>query len=211
MRWPKLTAVRWPRWLTPVLVIAGLGGIGYWFYQNRAHNPVAVPAPAKADQQIELRFHDVEMQGRKDGVATWTIQAKQVDVSRDQRFAYLKNQPKGTFFNLKDWSPKEGQERTRSFDWTSREAEYDSVSNDLIIDGDVDITTDANEKLKTNRLEFRAEEERVHIPGPMDMKGEQGHPHIRADQADADLKLEVLDLKGRVRIETMVDEQQQIK
>ncbi|MBC7542197.1 MAG: hypothetical protein H7338_05640, partial [Candidatus Sericytochromatia bacterium] len=144
--------MKWTQVLVPVVVVFGLCGMGYWFYTHRAHNPAAVPPPAKPDTEIELRFHNVELRGRKNGQGHWIIRSKQVDVSRDQRYAYLKQRPNGTFFNIKDWNPPAalpgqagGEPRNRSFDWEGDSAEYDTVTNNLSITGKAVIRTGAKE------------------------------------------------------------------
>jgi LPS export ABC transporter protein LptC len=209
----KLPAFAWPRWATPVLLTVAVGGMGWYFWQKRAHNPVAVPQPAKPEQEIELRFHDAELRGRKNGVGHWTMEAKLVEVSRDQRIATLKQDPKGTFFNIKDWNPSQSDApaKSRSFDWTGKEAEYDSLTNNLIIKGNVVIRTDAKEELKTERVNFYSDSDKVDIPGKVTIIGDKGKPKISADKLDADLKLEVLQLDGHVKIDTVVGENQQIK
>jgi LPS export ABC transporter protein LptC len=209
----RLPSFGWPRWGTPLLLVLAVGWMGWYFWTHRAHNPVAVPQPAKPDQEIELRFHDVELRGRKNGVGHSSIEAKQVDVSRDQRIAYLKDHPKGTFYNIKDWSPSQSDAaaKSRTFDWSGKEAEVDLFTNNLIIKGDVVIRTDAKEVLKTDRLNFHSDTEKVDIPGKVSIIGDKGKPKILADKLDADLKLEVLSLQGHVTIDTVVGDNQQIK
>ena len=212
MTWSLKWPAKWTPWLLSLLVVVGVAGMGYWFYTHRAHNPVAVlPVPPKPDSEIELRFHNVELRGRKNGQAHWIIKSKQVDVSRDQRYAYLKQRPEGSFFNIKDWNPKAGEEKSRSFDWQGNTAEYDTVTNNLTIKGNTVIRTDAKEELRTEEVHYLAENEKVDIPGKVTVIGEKGHPKIQADKLDADLKLEVLGLHGHVRIDTLVGDNQQIK
>lgn len=208
-----LPALHWPRWATPVLLTVCVGWVGWYFWSRRAHNPVAVAQPPKPDQEIELRFHDVELRGRKNGVGHWTIHAKNVDVSRDQRYAYLKDHPEGTFYNIKDWNPSQSDApaKSRSFDWSGKEAEYDSITNNLQIKGNVVIRTDAKEELKSERVNFFSDADKVEVPGKVTIVGDKGKPKIAADKLDADLKLEVLSLQGHVKIDTVVGENQQIK
>jgi LPS export ABC transporter protein LptC len=214
MRLPfRLPVLSWPRWATPLLLAVGVSGMAWYFWRDRAHNPVAVPQPVKPDQEIELRFHDAELRGRKNGVGHWSIRAKRIDVSRDQRYAYLKDHPTGTFYNIKDWNPSQSDAtaKSRSFDWSGKEAEYDSMSNNLMIKGNVVIRTDAKEELKTERVNFYSDDDKVDIPGKVTIIGDKGRPRISADKLDADLKLEVLSLQGHVKIDTVVGEGQQIK
>ncbi|MBC7542583.1 MAG: hypothetical protein H7338_07625, partial [Candidatus Sericytochromatia bacterium] len=81
----------------------------------------------------------------------------------------------------------------------------------LSITGKAVIRTDAKEEVRTEKVNYLAENEKVEIPGKVTIIGEKGRPKIVADKLDADLKLEVLDLKGHVKIDTLVGDNQQIK
>lgn len=201
-------------WRPAALAICGIGVIGavaWWFWKIQARNPVAVPVKAQPDPKIELRFHQVELKGRKDGTPNWEIKADQMEVSRDQRFAYFKGEPKGRFFNLKDWSGKpEGEQKSRSFEWNAKQATYDSVDENLTIEGKVHIVTDAKDTLDTEIIRWLSKEQKIYIDKPLKVVGSNKTPKIEAQKATADVKLEIIEFEGQVKIETVVKEQDQL-
>lgn len=203
------------RYWRPVLAaLLGSGVIvtaGWWLWRNQATNPVAVPVKAQPDPKIELRFHQVELKGRKDGTPNWEIKADQMEVSRDQRFAYFKGEPRGHFFNLKDWSGKpEGEQKSRSFDWSAKLATYDSVDENLTLEGQVHLVTDAKDTLDTEIIRWLSKDEKIYIDKPLKVVGSKKTPKIEAQKATADVKLEIIEFEGKVKIETTVQEKDQL-
>ncbi|HEY8496526.1 MAG TPA: LPS export ABC transporter periplasmic protein LptC, partial [Limnochordales bacterium] len=83
--------------------------------------------------------------------------------------------------------------------FTAKAGRWHRQSNDLVLTGDVALVYEDRVRLYSDRLEWRAEEERVVSPGPV-MLTVDGDV-IRAASMEADLDEEVVRLRGDVRIE----------
>lgn len=204
-------------WLRPwpvyVLAIAVTAGTFYMVRTREAGtaDPV-LPATISLEQNIEIQFQDVIMQGRQKGVQRWVIDSPKVALSRDGRYTYFEPNPKGKFFNLKDWEADEAAsgasdpERMRSMDWTADKAQFDSFTEDLEIEGNAVITTDEKDVIKTERVEYKARQKEVIMPKPVDIKTNDGTT-ITADGLTANTDAEVFELKGNVDLVTTANEE----
>ena len=214
-----------------IFLLIVLGGLYLLKKQDgKAINPF-LPAAVRMQPQIELQFNEVVMQGRQKGTKRWNIWAKQVQISQDQQYVYFENHPKGSFYNLKDWSasasttttavpamvpptinapvpgypavpspsPSYYTGKVRTADWTANRAEYDTYAESLKLQGNAVLVTDEKDELKTELLEYRTRQNSVAIPKKMTFLSHD-KSRIAADQASADIKLEKLDLKGKVSV-----------
>jgi len=205
IKFPKL----YRPWQLYILLLLCLLGLGYWFIQSKPYNPASVKLPVKKDANVELRLKKVEIRGRKEGKAYWIIQSDEVDVGKpEQRYVYLKKNPRGSFYNLKDWSkPKDGTEeenappeRLRTFTWKSDYAEYDTEQENLTLRNHVKIVTDDKDTITTDILRWVSKEEKIYCDSKTKIVGHKGTPVIVADSVMGDVKLDVLNLKGNVMI-----------
>lgn len=197
----KLILRPWPVYLIMVGVVVGT------MYMVRTReagtaDPV-LPAAVTLEQNIEIQFQDVIMQGRQKGVQRWVITSPKVSLSRDGRYTYFEPDPKGKFFNLKDWNQTEGtpSDKVRSLDWKAKKAEYDSFTEDLKINGDAVITTDTKDVIKTETVEYSSRQKQVKMPKPVDIRTKDGTT-ITGDEMIANTDAEVMELRGRVTLET---------
>jgi len=226
--------------LVYVFVIGGLGGGGYWLWRNPIYNP-AGPQVQAAKSQIEVRFKDAVVKGRKQGTPYWTVYAKTVESERQSSKVFFKDKPNGEFYNLKDWSKNSENnspqnvvtgpgvnvtnpagntptstpatptaERLRTFIWNADEAEYDQETEDLTLRKNVSIVTDDKDTIKTDELLWKNSEEKAVSNKRTTITGKDGKPVIYADRLEADVKLDILNLKGNVEIITELTEDQQL-
>lgn len=201
----------WPVYVLAILVTVGT----IYMARNReagTADPV-LPATISLEQNIEIQFQDVIMQGRQQGVQRWVIDSERVSLSRDGRYTYFEPKPKGKFFNLKDWEAQEGEatpeaanQKMRSMNWTADKAQFDSFTEDLEIEGSAVITTDSEDVIKTERVEYRSRQKEVFMPKPVDIVTKDGTT-ITADALTADTDSEVFELKGNVDLVTTANEE----
>lgn len=205
-------------WLKPwpiyLLAIAVVGGTVYVTRAQRAAgvaDPV-LPASVQLQQNIEIQFSDVIMQGRQKGVQRWTITSPKVSLSKDSRFTYFEPKPKGEFYNLKDWNQPEGappSEKNRSLTWTADKAQFDSFTEDLEIEGNAVIVTDTKDTIHTEKVEYKSRAKAVSMPKPVKIETTTG-TKIKADSLEANTDAEVFELKGHVDLVTSVNDEEKL-
>jgi LPS export ABC transporter protein LptC len=205
-------------WLKPwpiyLLAIAVVGGTVYFTRAQRAAgvaDPV-LPASVQLQQNIEIQFSDVIMQGRQKGVQRWTITSPKVSLSKDSRFTYFEPKPKGEFYNLKDWNQAEGappSDKNRSLTWTADKAQFDSFTEDLMIEGNAVIVTDTKDTIRTEKVEYKSRAKAVSMPKPVKIETTTG-TKIKADSLEANTDAEVFELKGHVDLVTSVNDEEKL-
>lgn len=202
----------WPIYLITIGVI----GATMYFVRHRASSGIAetiLPPSVTLEQNIEIQFQDVVMQGRQKGVQRWVITSPKVSLSRDGRYTYFEPKPAGSFLNLKDWNAKEGEPdrnaRTRSLVWKADKAQFDSFTEDLEITGKAVITTDTKDVIKTERVEYKSRQKQVFMPKHVDITMKDGTT-ISADELRANSEAEVMELKGRVDLLTNVNDEEKL-
>lgn len=196
----------WPAW-------AGAAGTIALVAFVVRHRPADVadpflPQPVKLEENIEIQFGEVTMQGRDHGVPRWAIVAPKVSLSRDGRYTTFEPDPKGKFMNLKDWSAQaeasaspQPEASPRSMLWEAKRAQFDGFTEDLVMEGKAVITTDKKDVIKTEKVEYRAREQHVVMPKPVDIKTADGMS-ITGDTLDADAQAERMEIKGHVVLDT---------
>lgn len=224
---------------TYLSVIAIVGGIGYWVWKNPIYNPVG-PQSQEVRSDIEVRFIDAVVKGRKDGTPHWTVYSKVVESERNSPMVYFRNKPNGEFYNLKDWTkqidtdekapkttvqntffaappapgtsptPSPNEQKYRAFTWNADQAEYNTETEDLVLKNHVDIITDDKDKIKTDELRWNNNSKKAISDKRTNITASKGYPIIDADHVEGDVKLDVLDLKGHVEINTELSEDQQL-
>jgi LPS export ABC transporter protein LptC len=205
-------------WLKPwpiyLLAIAVVGGTVYFTRAQReagVADPV-LPASVQLQQNIEIQFSDVIMQGRQKGVQRWTITSPKVALSKDSRFTYFEPKPKGEFYNLKDWNQPEGappSDKNRSLTWTADKAQFDSFTEDLMIEGNAVIVTDTKDTIRTEKVEYKSRAKAVSMPKPVKIETTTG-TKIKADSLEANTDAEVFELKGHVDLVTSVNDEEKL-
>lgn len=209
-----------PRWLRAwpvyVIAVAVVGGTYYFVTHRQAgQGDTVLPASVKLESNIEVQFGDVVMQGRQKGIQRWTIEAPNVKLSKDGRYTYFEPHPKGTFINLKDWNAPDAQpsgqpdQKTRSLNWQADKAQFDSYTEDLAIDGHSVVTTDDNDVIKTEHIDYKSRTKAVEMPKPVDITQKNG-TKMKADQLTANSDAEVLELKGHVVLDTKVNDEEKL-
>lgn len=216
--------------VTYIAVIGCIGGVVYWLWKNPIYNPVG-PQVQNVQSDIEVRFRDATLRGRRGGIPYWTVNSKLVESERNSPIILFKDKPKGEFYNLKDWANNNNtpenatdnqdptkpnntaskpDERLRTFTWSADLAEYNTDTEDLVLKTNVDILTDDKDSIKTNELRWNNYEQKVRSNTRTVIKGFKGHPIVKADNIEGDVKMDILNLKGHVEIETVLDEDQEL-
>lgn len=196
----------WPVYLTLVAVLAG----GTWWLsrQEPVQSPILPDVVVEMEPHIELLFTGVKMQGREKGTVRWAITADEVSSSQNQQFVYFDENPRGTFFNLKDWEPSsDATSSNRKVDWVADKAEYDSLSEAMTIKGNAVFTTDEQDVITTEEVFYSARLKEVRMPQPVELLSHNG-TFIKADRATADIEIEAVDLRGNVELITPLDSQE---
>lgn len=213
----------YPSWMTYLLLSILIGFSLYWFFFTQKNLSSEDKTKKEPDKNIELRFSNIEIRGRKEGVALWTIKADKVDVNRTEegkeQKVFFKKNPHGSFYNIKDWSLTEEEkssgdvpERLRTFDWKANYAEYDEEEKVLLLKNKVYIETDDKDRIYTNHLLWESKEEKITCNSRTTIIGHRnGLPVIQADRIQGDIKMNIIDLEGNVRIKTDISEDQELK
>ncbi|MBM3259173.1 MAG: hypothetical protein FJY99_05460 [Candidatus Sericytochromatia bacterium] len=183
-------------------------------------NTLLKPVEAAMRPEIELQFEQVEVRGRDKGLARWDIQVPEMTAGQNQRVIQFVGKPKGRFVNLKDWkadpaatlppaavavgpTPRPAPSpEVRTLRWAAREAEYDNDYEELTIRGAATFTTDDKDTLTTEEARYKVREHRMNLPRRLRLKSHDGKMLVQADKASADTQLEILELAGRVRIDS---------
>ncbi len=206
-----------------ILSICSIATITYWLWKHPIYNP-AGPQIQEARSEIEVRFKDAVVKGRKNGTPYWTVFSKNVEVERDTPWVFFKDKPHGEFYNLKDWSKSEQNpenneqtnnqenkdERLRTFTWNADKAEYNTETEDLNLKQNVKIITDDKDSIKTEEMHWNNANQKAVSDTRTTIIGHKGHPVIYADKVEGDIKLDILNLKGHVEINTELTEEQQL-
>lgn len=200
-------------------LIVALFAVGiFWLFKNPIYNPIG-PQMQPPVSQIDLKFKDVMVRGRKNGIAYWSLNAKTVESERGTSRVFFKDNPTGEFYNLKDWSKNletdntansPQKERNRTFTWSSESAECNIDTEDLVLKNKVRIKTDDNDTVETDELIWLNTQEKVISDKRTKILSSKGSPEINADHLEGNVKLDLLDLKGHVEIITDITEEQQL-
>ncbi|HEY9898102.1 MAG TPA: LPS export ABC transporter periplasmic protein LptC [Pantanalinema sp.] len=188
----------WPVLAVLVLVL----GAGSWYLKQQPHvqSPILPTALTKMEPHIELAFQDVTMQGREKGTVRWRIAAKQVKASQNQQYIYFEQHPRGSFYNVKDWSQKEGEPpKNQTVDWTADKAEYDSLMDEMTMTGSASFVTENQDRLNTDHVRYRAKLHQVLMEKPVELRT---HDQLvmRSHEATADTQMENVQLFGNVEL-----------
>jgi lipopolysaccharide export system protein LptA len=208
-------------------IVCFVGGISYWLWKNPIYNP-AGPQAQTVESKVEVRFKDSIVRGRKKGIPYWTVYANVVESERNSSKIIFKNKPKGSFYNLKDWS-KDGfdkvemtnndlnsssetnkETKLRTFYWEAKIAEYDTETEDLVLKDKVVMNTDENDILKTDELHWNNFLQKATTNKRTEIIASKGSPHIFSDKVQADMSSDMIDLSGNVDITTDLTEEQQL-
>ncbi|MBM3270956.1 MAG: hypothetical protein FJZ01_25265 [Candidatus Sericytochromatia bacterium] len=195
-----------------ILLVAVVGGTTYYLRQKNLTRTNLVPSTkVEMEPHMELKFEDIVMRGKEKGTSRWEIRVPVMSVSQNQRVVYFEDHPKGKFLNLKDWSDKpEAQKKNRTVDWHADRAEYDNDFQELSIKGNAYFETDEKDILETEHVVYKQRANLVVVPTPFEMVTHDKKLRMRADQATADTKLEVLEMSGRVQIDSKVGESEKL-
>ena len=98
----------------------------------QADRPAGV-GPARAEHRDPVPGRDHA--GAPEGRPAVGDHGAEGQLEPDSRYTYFEPNPKGKFYNLKDWNQAEGKpsDKVRSMDWEAKKAEYDSFTEDLEI------------------------------------------------------------------------------
>lgn len=214
---------------TYFLVVICVGGVVYWLWKNPIYNPVG-PQAQTIQSDIEVRFRDATVRGRRAGIPYWTVYSKVVESERNSPMVYFKEKPNGEFYNLKDWAkntPSTEQnnlqnpqvnpsnqpkpdDRLRTFTWNADLAKYNTETEDLILEKNVNIITDDKDSIKTDELKWNNFSQKATSNKRSVITGAKGYPIVKADNIEGDVKMDILNLKGHVEIETQLDQDQEL-
>lgn len=213
---------RWRQGVIALLAVALIVVPCIWWLRRPEipRNTLLKPVEARMRPELELQFEGVEVRGRDKGIARWEIQVPEMTAGQNQRVIEFVGKPRGRFVNLKDWkanpeatlppaivpigpTPRPAETPTvRSVRWTARSAEYDNDYEELTIRGGATFTTDDKDVLTTEEARYKVREHRMNLPRRLLLKTRDGKMKVQADKASADTQLEVLELAGRVRIDS---------
>lgn len=188
----------WPVLAVLVLVV----GAGSWYLKQQptVQSPILPTAMTKMEPHIELAFNDVTMQGREKGTVRWRITAKEVKASQNQQYIYFEKNPKGSFYNVKDFRQQEGEPaKNQTVDWTANKAEYDSLMDEMTMTGSASFVTENQDRLTTDHVRYRAKLHKVLMEKPMELRTKD-QLVMRAQEATADTQLENVQLFGNVEL-----------
>lgn len=188
----------WPVLAVLVLVV----GAGSWYLKQQptVQSPILPTAMAKMEPHIELAFNEVTMQGREKGTVRWRITAKEVKASQNQQYIYFEKNPRGSFYNVKDWRQQEGEPaKNQTVDWTADKAEYDSLMDEMTMTGSASFVTENQDRLTTDHVRYRAKLHKVLMEKPMELRTKD-QLVMRAQEATADTQLENVQLFGNVEL-----------
>lgn len=188
----------WPVYLALVLSLV----LGTWQLRQQPtmQSPILPAGMVKMEPHIELQFQHVSMQGREKGTVRWRIEADQVSASQNQQYIYFEKSPHGSFYNLKDWDPKDGAApKNRSVDWTANRAEYDSLMDQMIISGSASFVTEEQDHLKSEHVLYLARQHSVQMDKPVELTTHD-KLILRSLQATADTQMERVELGGNVEL-----------
>lgn len=245
--------MKYKRWLVVATLIA-VAATAYTLHEKqkgKVNNPF-LPQTTKMEPQIELQFKGVVLQGRQKGVKRWNIWSSDVEISQDQQFVYFKNRPRGSFFNLKDWTatdsptpmppppmmppalpasvsatgglpipvappvptpsptPNYYKGKLRTANWVADRATYDTYGEFLRLEDHAKLVTDDKDELKSDQIEYRSRQNMVAITKPLHFSNKK-KLKITSDGATVDIKFEVLDLKGRVAVDSPLKAKETVK
>jgi LPS export ABC transporter protein LptC len=203
----------WPVYLLAIAVSAGT----YYFVTHRqaGQGDTVLPPSVKLESNIEIEFGDVTMQGRQKGIQRWQIQAPKVKLSKDGRYTYFEPRPHGNFVNLKDWSAPDAKpsnqpaDKVRSLKWEADKARFDSFTEDLEIDGKAIVTTDEEDIIKTERIEYKSRSKAIEMPKAVDIVMKKGTT-VKADALSANSDAEVMEFKGHVIFDSKVNDEEKM-
>jgi hypothetical protein len=204
--------------ITPVLALALMFGLGYGFWKLGAHNPAAPQnAAPKPDDQIGIRFFNVELRGRKNGTPFFSIFADQIEVSRDNRYVFFKGKtkPHGEFYNLKDWDSElsaevvGGASRPRNLRWEANRAEYDYSLENLMMYDKVKIITDAQDVVETDEMFWSKHDEALRSSTRSKVLTHK-KTYFEANKLDVKTRAKEMLMEGKVYIEMYVGNDQRI-
>ena len=204
-------------WMIPLVVVMIIDISGYGLWKMSARNPAAIEPPQEAQDQVELRFYDVELRGREQGTPFFVIFADEVEVTRDNRYVNFKEgaqKPHGEFFNLKDWEQDLGNTETtednkRRIVWEARKATYDRNQQDLRMEEDVKVITDTKDIVLTDELLWQKKDESLSSQTRSKVRTHKG-AYMTADTMDVKTKDKEMYLEGRVYIEMPIKEEQEL-
>jgi hypothetical protein len=195
-------------WLILGLLVVVVSGTTYYLRQKQLTKTSLMPSTkVEMEPQMELKFDEVVMRGRDKGTARWEIRVPEMNVSENQRVVYFKDHPKGKFLNLKDWSDKPDKEkRNRSVDWVADSAQYDNDFQELSIKGNGVFTTDEKDVMKTDNVTYRQRDNLVMVNSPFKFDSHDHKLQMKGDVATADTKLEILEMGGKVVVDSKLSE-----
>lgn len=193
-----------------------VGILIYWFWKNPIYNPVG-PKIQNFQSNIEVRFKNTEVRGRKKGIPYWIAKSKLVESEKNSPIIYFKKNPEGIFFNLRDWEKsdfKDGvvgeNEQLRQFNWKGKEAEYNTDTEDFSLKGQVEIITEKKDKIETEEIIWDNYEKTAVSNKKTKITSYKGYPIIISNSIKADTKNDIIDFKGNVELITKLSSDEQL-
>jgi LPS export ABC transporter protein LptC len=193
-----------------------IGSLVYWLWKNPIYNPVG-PRIQTFQSNIEVRFKNAEVRGRKNGIPYWIAKSKLVESEKNSSIIYFKNNPEGIFFNLKDWNKsdfKDGivqeNEELRQFSWKGKEAHYNTDTEDFSLIENVKIITDKKDIIETDELIWDNYEKTATSNKRTKITHHKGYPIISSNSVKANTKNDVIDFKGNVELITELSNDEQL-
>jgi LPS export ABC transporter protein LptC len=172
-------------WPVIVLTLLAAGG-GLWLTARR----IAPHAPPKAspEPQFQVKFDRITVRGRGQGNRRWELEARSIELSKDQALTRLDGLNRATLF-----AGDKPQLSARAA-W----AQLRSPSRDMEIGGGVEVRSAEGLVLRTDRLGWRARDERLACAGPVEMS--VGDTRVKAARMAYLAQPEQIVCDGGVRI-----------
>ncbi|PIQ23626.1 hypothetical protein COW36_07960 [bacterium (Candidatus Blackallbacteria) CG17_big_fil_post_rev_8_21_14_2_50_48_46] len=204
--------------ITPVLTLGIILGLSYGFWKMGAHNPAAPTNKAKPDDQVGIRFFNVELLGKKSGTRFFSIFADQIEISKDNRYVFFqgKTKPHGEFYNLKDWDQELSAEvqapnpTPRNIQWEAKRAEYDLQLENLTMYDKVRLITDAGDIVETDEMFWSKQDETLKSTTRSKVLTHK-KTYFEADKLDVKTRDKEIVMEGKVYIEMNVGKDQKVE
>jgi LPS export ABC transporter protein LptC len=167
------------------VTVAAAGGALWLTMRRIAPRELSLPS---IPPDIQVRFDRITVRGRAEGGRRWELEARSVELTRDQSLTRLDGLRHATLY-----AGDKPQLSVRAA-W----AKLESPSRNMELGGGVEVTSPAGLMLRTDRLLWRAQDERLDTGGAVEMR--IGDTAVRAPRAYYLARSESLVCEGGVRI-----------
>jgi LPS export ABC transporter protein LptC len=174
-----------------VIIILGLCLSGLFVYRYIASDQeVADPPAAISEEKADpgMYFKDVVLIGRRSGYKQWQIDASMMVVGEGENEAAIKDIGSGMIF----------QDGEPTFHFTGQEGIWNRRTDDFRLLGQVEITTEKEERFLTDGMQYNSSKGTFTSSGPV--VAYIGENQLNAERMEGDLSTKQLSISGHVEI-----------